>query len=66
MTPLLTYFDVRGRAEVIRLILEETETPYRERRVKVEEWPALKPTMPFGQMPTYAEGDLFIVQSHAI
>jgi glutathione S-transferase len=66
MTPLLTYFDVRGRAEVIRLILEETETPYRERRVKVEEWPALKPTLPFGQMPTYTEGDIFIVQSHAI
>jgi hypothetical protein len=26
MTPLLTYFDVRGRAEIVRLILEETAT----------------------------------------
>jgi|SRR5882724_1472559 len=66
MTPLLTYFDVRGRAEVIRLILEETATLYRERRVSVPEWPALKPTLPFGQMPKYEDGDISIVQSHAI
>lgn len=65
-TPLLTYFDVRGRAEVIRLILEETATPYEERRIQVADWPALKPTLPFGQLPTYQDGDLSIVQSHAI
>jgi glutathione S-transferase len=66
MTPLLTYFDVRGRAEVVRLILEETGTAYRERRVQMSEWPTLKPTLLFGQLPIYEEGDLVIVQSHAI
>jgi glutathione S-transferase len=66
VTPLLTYFDVRGRAEVVRLILEETGTPYRERRVTMEEWPALKPALPFGQLPSYEEGELFILHSHAI
>jgi glutathione S-transferase len=66
MTPLLTYFDVRGRAEVIRLILEETGTPYRERRVQMSEWPTLKPTLPFGQLPTYEADGLLILQSHAI
>src|SRR5437868_3863930 len=66
MPPLLTYFDVRGRAEVIRLMLEETATPYRERRVAVEEWPMLKPTLPLNQLPIYEEGDLYIFQSHAI
>jgi glutathione S-transferase len=66
MTPLITYFDVRGRAEIIRLILEETGTPYREKRVQMAHWPTLKPTLPFGQLPTYEEGDLLIVQSHAI
>jgi glutathione S-transferase len=65
-TPLLTYFDVRGRAEVVRLILEETATPYRERRIQVADWPTLKPTLPFGQLPTFEDGDLYIVQSHAI
>lgn len=64
--PLLTYFDIRGRAEVIRLILEETATPYRERRIREQDWAAVKPTMPFGQMPLYADGELVIPQSHAI
>ena len=62
----ITYFDVRGRAEVIRLIHEFTNTPYVERRVSVEEWPAAKPTFPFGQLPVYEEGDLLLNQSHAI
>jgi len=66
MPPLLTYFNVRGRAEVIRLMLEETATPYRERRVSVEEWPTLKPTLPLNQLPIYEEDDLYIFQSHAI
>jgi hypothetical protein len=65
-TPLLTYFDIRGRAEVIRLILEEVAAPYRERRVQEQEWVAVKPSMPFGQMPLYQEGELVIPQSHAI
>lgn len=64
--PKLTYFDVRGRAEVIRLMLEETGTPYREHRVQLSEWTALKPTLPFGQLPIYEEGELTIVHSHAI
>jgi glutathione S-transferase len=66
MPPLLTYFDARGRAEVIRLILEEAGAPYREHRVQMEEWPALKPTLPFAQLPTYQDGELYIVHSHAI
>ena len=64
--PTLTYFDVRGRAEVIRLILEEVGQPYRERRIPLSEWPALKATFPFGQVPLYQEGELSIPHSHAI
>jgi len=64
--PLLKYFDVRGRAEIVRLMLEETQTPYREQRVALEEWADLKPSLPFGQLPLYEEGDLRIVHSHAI
>jgi glutathione S-transferase len=62
----LTYFDVRGRAEVVRLLLEESAAPYRERRVALEEWAALKPSLLLGQLPMYEEGDLVILQSHAI
>ena len=64
--PRLTYFDVRGRAEVIRLILEEMGTPYRERRIQLSEWASLKPTFPFAQLPLYEEGGLAIPHSHAI
>jgi glutathione S-transferase len=64
--PVITYFNVRGRAEVIRLILEERAVAYGERRVTLEEWPALKPTLPFGQLPCYEQGALRIFQSHAI
>lgn len=66
MKPTLTYFAVRGRAEPIRLMLEDLGIEYDERRIAVEEWPALKPTFMFGQLPTYREGDLCIDQSHAI
>ncbi len=64
--PKLTYFAVRGRAEVIRLLLEETGTEYTEHRVSLEEWPAFKPTLAFGQLPLYEEGDLVLNQSQAI
>lgn len=66
MTAHLTYFDVRGRAEVVRLILEETATPYTETRVQLQDWAALKPTLPFGQLPLFQDGDVTIVHSHAI
>ena len=51
--PTLTYFDVRGRAEVIRLILEEVGHPYRERRIQLSKQ-AVRP-------PGNARGDLEIV-----
>ena len=66
MTPVITYFDVRGRAEPIRMMLEGRGVAYRERRVAVQEWPALKPTLPFGRLPCYEHGALRIFQSHAI
>ncbi len=39
--PKVTYFDARGRAEVIRILLEETNPTYHERRISIEEWPEL-------------------------
>ena len=65
-TPQITYFDIRGRAEPIRLLLEEAGVAYDEVQISQEQWPELKPGMPFGQVPMYREGDLELVQSHAI
>jgi glutathione S-transferase len=66
MKPKITYFAVRGRAEVIRVMFEDLGVEYDERRVGIEEWPAVKASLMFGQLPTYQEGELFIDQSHAI
>ncbi|MEQ8955976.1 MAG: glutathione S-transferase N-terminal domain-containing protein, partial [Gammaproteobacteria bacterium] len=66
LQPKITYFDVRGRAEVIRLLLEYTGTAYKERRITLEEWPLEKAAFPLGQLPVYEQGELFINQSHAI
>ena len=35
----LTYFDIRGRAELARLVLEHSGTKYNDKRVTFEEWP---------------------------
>ena len=62
----LTYFPIRGRAEVPRLILEHAGAEYKDTRVTFEEWPALKATLPFGQLPNYEDSDVCIPQSMAI
>ncbi|CAI8028451.1 Glutathione S-transferase 1 (Fragment) [Geodia barretti] len=47
----LTYFNGRGRAELIRLILAQAGVQYEDHRIAGEEWPELKPTTPFGCLP---------------
>ncbi len=36
------YFNLRGRAEVARLILHHAEIPFEDFRFERAEWPALK------------------------
>mmetsp|Transcript_72187 Transcript_72187/g.157386 ORF Transcript_72187/g.157386 Transcript_72187/m.157386 type:complete len:227 (+) Transcript_72187:131-811(+) len=47
----LTYFPFEGIAEKVRLAFAVTETPFEDFRVPREEWPNLKETTPFGQIP---------------
>lgn len=47
----LTYFNLRGRAEVARLIFAATGTAYTDDRVETADWPKLKETTPLGQLP---------------
>ncbi len=50
--PKLTYFDApTSRGEECRLALHLAGIDFDDVRVKREEWPALKPTTPFGSMP---------------
>ena len=40
----LTYFDLRGRAEVARLILAQAGVEYEDERIAREDWVKLKPS----------------------
>ena len=63
----LTYFAIRGRAEPIRLLLEEVALPYEERPIASQaEWAKIKPAMPFGQVPLLEEDGVAIPQARAI
>jgi len=50
----LVYFDVRGRAELIRLVLSLSGQTFEDVRCSREDWPKYKPDAPFGQGP-YAD-----------
>jgi len=65
--PRLTYFEMRGRAEAIRLLLYARQTGFEDHRVlSRDEWAALKPTLPFGGLPIYETGAALLCESHAI
>jgi glutathione S-transferase len=52
----LTYFDIEGVAEAVRLALLLSGTPFEDVRVQFSEWPAMKPTTPNGQLPIMTIG----------
>ena len=66
MKPQLVYFDIRGRAEPIRLLLAHMEVEYEDFQVTLESWPEIKPNTPFGRMPVYRDGEIEIPETFAI
>jgi len=61
-----TYFPIGARGELSRWIFAVAKQPYTDDRVKWEDWPALKPTTPFGQLPLLTVGDVTLCQSNII
>jgi prostaglandin-H2 D-isomerase / glutathione transferase len=47
----LTYFDIEGVAEAVRLALALSETEYEDERIQFPDWKELKPKTPYGQLP---------------
>ena len=47
----LYYFNFYARVEPIRMLLAHAKVDYEDVRVDFPDWPALKPTMPGGQLP---------------
>ncbi|XP_014228121.1 glutathione S-transferase-like [Trichogramma pretiosum] len=47
----LTYFNFKGLGEPIRMLLTYGGVDFKDHRIEMEDWPALKSTMPMEQMP---------------
>jgi len=63
----LTYFDIEGVAEKVRLALKIGGKDFEDVRVKFPDWAALKPSTPFGQLPFMnIDGSAPIAQSGAM
>ncbi|XP_071767530.1 glutathione S-transferase P-like [Centroberyx gerrardi] len=64
----ITYFAVRGRCGVTRILLADQGQDWKEIVVNFEDWLKgdLKATCVFGQLPKFEDGDLVLNQSNAI
>ena len=62
----LTYFNVKGRAEISRFIFAQAGVTYEDKRITHEEWPALKPNVPAGQLPMLEVDGVALIGSRPI
>jgi glutathione S-transferase len=63
----LTYFNIQGAAEKVRLALTLGRIPFEDHRVPFAEWAALKPQTPYGQLPLLSiDGGEPMAQSDAM
>merc|ERR1712062_327178 len=62
----LTYFNLMGRAETTRLILAQAGVAFEDKRIEPAEWPALKASLPMGQLPILEVDGKTIGQSMTI
>lgn len=54
------YFDITGRAEILRLLLNFVGKEFEDVRLARDKWPEIKPTTPFGQVPAMeVDGEMF-------
>jgi len=62
----LTYFNLRGRGELIRLLFAYAGQEYEDFRFEIAEWPEYKEKMPFKQVPVLEVDGVKLTQSHSI
>jgi glutathione S-transferase len=63
----LTYFDMHaGRGETARIALFIGKVPYDDARVPFAQFPALKPSLPFGAIPVLEVDGQVLAQSNGI
>ncbi|XP_030041881.1 glutathione S-transferase P [Microcaecilia unicolor] len=68
VTYTLQYFHLRGRAQPLRMLLEDQGLSWEDEVVSPETWYQgdLKKTCAFGQLPALKDGDFILFQSNAI
>lgn len=69
MSPIkLTYFDIEGVAEQVRLAFYLSGTEFEDIRIQFSEWAEMKPKTPYGQLPllTTSDGGEIRTQSNAM
>jgi glutathione S-transferase len=64
--PKLTYYNIEGRGEVARLCFGKGGIDFEDNRISFPDWPAVKPTMPYGKMPVLEIEGHTLTQSNAI
>uniref|UniRef100_A0A0N4ZM93 glutathione transferase n=1 Tax=Parastrongyloides trichosuri TaxID=131310 RepID=A0A0N4ZM93_PARTI len=62
----LIYFGVRGYGEPARLMFNYAKVPFEDRIIDQQDWPELKKSMPFEQLPVLEYDKTMIAQSFAI
>ncbi len=62
----LTYFDMKGHAEAIRLSLVLGSIEFEDDRIAMKDWPVVKKTSPFGQLPYLTVDGVQVAQTGAI
>ncbi|EDV25614.1 S-crystallin 4 [Trichoplax sp. H2] len=64
----LSYFNLRGRGEIIRYLFAVAGVAYEDNRITSEEWGKMKADgkTPFGQLPILEVDDKVLCQSNAI
>ncbi|TMS34863.1 hypothetical protein L596_002370 [Steinernema carpocapsae] len=62
----LTYFGGRGLGEAARMLFAFNNVPFEDVKIEEEEWIALKPKTPFGQVPVLEVDGVELAQSFAI
>ncbi|KAK9878742.1 hypothetical protein WA026_023673 [Henosepilachna vigintioctopunctata] len=62
----VTYFPITALGEPIRFLLSYGGFEFEDCRIGPENWPQLKPSMPFGQLPTLEHNGKIVNQSIAI
>jgi len=62
----LLYFGLEGRAGPIRNMCAIGNVQYKDQVVSWDDWPKVKATLPYGQVPAIRAGDLTINQSSDI